>query len=1129
MKIKKNISILLSTILLLSSAGNIETYAENNPVAFPGAEGGGMYSLGARAADNIEVYHVTNLKDSGTGSFRDAVSKGNRIVVFDVAGTVKLEKILSIKNIDNITILGQTAPGEGICIGGESVLFSACDNIILRYFRIRPGDTCYSQEDGLGVRECTNFIIDHCSVSWSVDECLSAYENKDFTAQYCIISESLNHSNHSKGDHGYGGIWGGINASFHHNLISSHKSRMPRIGTSETVHSYQSTPDYESLVDIRNNVFYNWRDEAGYGGENGVRVNIVNNYYKPSSIAKHIRFYEVWQGSKKSGTTIHVDGNIMEGRDNISQNNWLGVTNINYGTKCESISDGFTDDKGTLWPNDQYINDFPVNTQTAEEAYNTVLENVGANYYRDDTDQRVINNVINGTLPTGNNSGVGLIDSPEDVGGYSPLHGAKKADTDNDGIPDEWESKNGLDPNTFDSTNIAENGYTNLENYANEIIKGKADKYDVDFEELKALIKNAENADPLYFMAADWERLQSKLKNAKNIYDLPTPSQAQVDNAASELKTALDTLIMTDEAYLKAAIEKAELTDIIPYTRESVEAVNNAVEKGKTAIANKDEENYKALADNIYSAIKALQYGSKKTILDEINRIKAMDISHLNEESQNRINTALNNAEKVYKNTEASDEEINAALQSVVEIVTLGKYERKNKGEVIAMQDFESNDNTEVFHSNFGNLRIVTTQGTGSNQTSVATNEGMGSGNGWPYVCDFPYTPEHFVVSVDLKVDKLENKSYPLTLDRYKTVRDAYVENMERYISAFDDWGTLSIEINNEKGVIRYYINNMPIDEERISSSNFKNAYLMRNNSSDIIFYDNFILTALDTERFVIGDADADGVLTASDSAMVLQKVLVSTFTLPIEKENDNYLYYIDTDADGVITASDAAMIMQKVLVSTYKMPAELITTTETTTESTTETTTESTTETTTETTTEIITSDTYYPYKTASGTIYVDLTRGRIVGCSDDYLGGTLPEEVNGVPINAVGSASFSSSNIREVVIPQNYNLIYADAFASCKELKSVVFENNPQMRIARRAFSNCTSLENVVLPDSLMKMEDTFKRCTSLKKLVIPTNTYMFDGLIAALDCVLYISNPQAEEYAQYNGYEYVYLTNE
>ena len=221
--------------------------------AFPGAEGGGMYSQGARAADDFEIYHVTNLDDSGEGSFRDAVSKGNRMIIFDVAGNIMLKTDLIIRT-SNLTLLGQTAPGEGICVGGESVRFIGSNNVIMRYMRFRMGENSTSQEDGLGLRKCTDVIVDHCSVEWSVDECLSAYENKNFTAQYCIISESLNNSGHDKGAHGYGGIWGGINASFHHNLVSTHKARMPRIGSSATVSSYNGQPDTDSLIDIRNNV-----------------------------------------------------------------------------------------------------------------------------------------------------------------------------------------------------------------------------------------------------------------------------------------------------------------------------------------------------------------------------------------------------------------------------------------------------------------------------------------------------------------------------------------------------------------------------------------------------------------------------------------------------------------------------------------------------------------------------------------------------------------------------------------------------------------------------------------------------------------------------------------------------------
>jgi hypothetical protein len=348
MKFKQLLAATLTMVMSMSGM-SLPVFAESKLIAFPGAEGGGMYTLGARASSDMEVYHVTNLADSGSGSFRDAVSQGDRIIVFDVAGTIMLKSDVKI-TVSNLTVLGQTAPGEGICIGGESVRFVGADEVILRYLRFRMGDNSTSQEDGLGIRGGKNIIVDHCSVTWSIDECLSSYENMNTTVQNCIISESLRYSTHEKGAHGYGGIWGGINASFHHNLLSTHDSRNPRIGTSYTVHNYNDSADTDNLIDIRNNVIYNWETNAGYGGENGVRVNLVNNYYKPATATdeKHYRIYELYSGSDKTSTTLHVSGNVFEGRDDITEDNWNGVNTVKdkemTWTKCESISDGITVD-----------------------------------------------------------------------------------------------------------------------------------------------------------------------------------------------------------------------------------------------------------------------------------------------------------------------------------------------------------------------------------------------------------------------------------------------------------------------------------------------------------------------------------------------------------------------------------------------------------------------------------------------------------------------------------------------------------------------------------------------------------------------------------------------------------------
>ena len=1108
MILKRRLCAVLAAAVAFGSV-NADVFAEYKLTAFPGAEGGGMYSLGARAAENIEVYHVKNLNDSGYGSFRNAVSKGNRIVVFDVAGNIKLNSILKITDIDNLTVLGQTAPGEGVCISGESVLFSGCDNVILRYLRIRPGDTCYSEEDGLGVRNCTDFIVDHCSVSWSVDECLSAYENKNFTAQYCIISERLNQSLHDKGAHGYGGIWGGINASFHHNLMSTHKSRMPRIGTSATVHSYNDTPDYESLVDIRNNVFYNWRSDAGYGGENGVRVNFVNNYYKPSAAKKSNVFYHSYLGPTRKGTTLYVNGNIMEGNDSVTNDNLSGVMGVPDGSMCMEISDGYIDENGKLWPNDQYLYDYPVTTVSAEEAYSDVLENVGASFFRDDTDRRIVNDVINSTAPTGSRSGYGLIDSPEDVGGYVPLHGIKKQDTDNDGIPDEWEKTNGLDANKADSTEIAANGYTYLENYAEDILNGETDEYPVDFTQLKKLMDEAENADILFFAAKDWEELQNALAYAVNVYNLSQPTQVQTDEAAENLKAALGNIIISDKEYLDAMIERAEKTDLTPYTKESIQRLYDAVAEGKTA----GEENYKTAADNIYAAINALKYGSKKNLYDEIKRIESFDLSYLTENSQTQIKNILNEAHKVYNDQTADDESIETAVQSVKEIVTKGHYERRDKGEYTAVQDFENYSNNEIFHTERGsNCFVNTVYGVGSNQSNALTAEHTDL-IAWPFVCELPYRSAHFAVSVDIKTNEIPDYFSPLKADYERVGISTSDEAFTHYLEAFDDWGKLSVEVDRVKNTLTWYINDIPIKEELAGNFDYAKTYIERYD----VYYDNYTLVLYDREKYMFGDVDADNMLTANDASLVLQKVLIEDFRLPVEDKSVNWFGYADADADGMLSANDAAVIMQKVLLEEYRLPAELATTTQTTTETTTEATTEF---------VETTTGDTYYPYKTDGGIVYADIINGRIMGADINYTGGRLPDEINGTPIKTVYGGAFENSNIEEIIIPSGYEMIYSGSFRYCKKLKSVRFEECEKMSIGSGAFRGCTALEEVILPENLRKLDtDAFKGCSSLKSLIIPAKTQLPNGPVAELGCILYVSSAQAARYAEDYGYEYVY----
>ena len=460
--------------------------AQTTP-AFPGAEGFARYTTtGGRGGD---VYHVTNLNDSGSGSLREGLKKGNRTIVFDVAGTIELKSDLVVNNGD-LTIAGQTAPGDGICLRNYCFHIKT-DNVIVRYIRSRLGDDSGAETDAAWARNQKDIIVDHCSFSWSVDETASFYGVENFTMQWCYITESLAASTHVKGAHGYGGLWGGNKASYHHNLLAHHYSRTPRlVGNDEF-------PE-KCLIDMRNNVIYNWGPVLGCYGGGGGSYNFVNNYYKPGpatnekpAIAGRI-------------TQAGVDDTFFEHGVFYLSGNRFDYTSPYLGSKAQQNAKASDEDNyeglhivaSEYAEKDDYIADRefvvrPTTTHTAEIAYEKVLRYGGCCLRRDAIDERVANDVRTGgySYVSGdkgsNGSTGGLIDAPEDVGGYveytaTELEMRNKLDSDGDGIPDYWETQYGLNKDYAADGNLKtvdENGeYTNLEMYLNSLVQDIMDK-----------------------------------------------------------------------------------------------------------------------------------------------------------------------------------------------------------------------------------------------------------------------------------------------------------------------------------------------------------------------------------------------------------------------------------------------------------------------------------------------------------------------------------------------------------------------------------------------------------------------------------------------------------------------------
>lgn len=509
---------------ILTAALAVTASAQEQVPAFPGAEGHARYITGGRGG---EVRHVTNLNDSGEGSLREAL-KGDKpkTIVFDVSGYIDLKSQLDITS--NTTIAGQTAPEPGVTLRYYTVYFGKCDNVIVRYIRFRRSQVKDVNDgaDATWGRKRNQIMLDHCSFSWSIDEVASFYDNNNFTMQWCYIAESLTNPGHSKGAHGYGGIWGGKLASFHHNLIAHVTNRAPRFnGARYQWDGYKDNMYFDQYqwenyvqaenVDFRNCVMYNCQSgSACYGGPGGGQINIVNNYYKAGpSNEKAKTVTKVTVGSKDNSTPevlygmtsrYYINGNYVSAAgDKAADYDWKGVdydggtvlidgeryskdpNHMNGSNVAYAEKDGVDYVKIKL---DEPCPAGDVTTHDAETAFNKVLAFGGASLYRDLVDSRYVTEVGTGiatyTGPVTKKLGqLDFINDPEGeqdetLPSYPELESKNRLlgyDTDGDGMPDEWEGANGLDPHDGSDANTytvdSKGWYTNLEVYINCLVE----------------------------------------------------------------------------------------------------------------------------------------------------------------------------------------------------------------------------------------------------------------------------------------------------------------------------------------------------------------------------------------------------------------------------------------------------------------------------------------------------------------------------------------------------------------------------------------------------------------------------------------------------------------------------------
>ncbi len=467
----------------------VEVKEEETLLAFPTAEGFGKYTSGGRGG---KVVKVTTLADDGEGSLRWAFNqhKGEPItIVFEVSGNIILNSELRVNRAD-WTLAGQTAPGDGILISHAKVNLGGSRNFIVRNVRFRIGQKSTAGEvmcdNALGAENCADYIFDHCTFGWSVEENMNTADCHFLTVQYCMVHEGLYNAGHSKGARGYGTQWGGSPATYHHNLLAHNNSRSPRFNGARG-------EDHVVFMEYINNVNYNYGKEGGcYGGENTAPVssynglnsahecNFINNYYKPGPVSSTTTLTFVNSSLQRDGAKSwgpakwFIDGNIAHGFDAITADNWKGVKAEGY-----KLADIRSDERiVTATPYYKYAITGPIGSyiperfmmtgfESAADAFNTVVDHAGT-INRDAVEIRIARETREGTATyAGAAMGNGIIDTETDAEGffdYSTDY-TVPADSDNDGMPDAWETSVGLDPAVADNNRLNSAGYTALEVY----------------------------------------------------------------------------------------------------------------------------------------------------------------------------------------------------------------------------------------------------------------------------------------------------------------------------------------------------------------------------------------------------------------------------------------------------------------------------------------------------------------------------------------------------------------------------------------------------------------------------------------------------------------------------------------